>query len=292
MSTAYIVAKLAQPGDVLLTVGPKWPIRHSWPIWLIRAFTWSYYSHASIMMTRLGRLETNGPGLTSQLTVGRTLCDDHGRLLIDTGAKRAVLLRPTQQAIASSGYENQLEFSLKVMKSLFAYLGREYAEPADLRYAAKFPFWLLLSAIKHLPVWRSEENPSFLRRWFCSSLVAQVYSDANLTIDTKGYERISPGDLRSSKQLKVVQEAVVYCAPEKLNWRCNASFREVTIHGTLRSDELRDVFEYVANQARQIGLNLAAENLEAELDRRLREPASAVQILLRRERALRKSGLL
>jgi hypothetical protein len=292
MRTAYIVANFARPGDILLTVGTKWPIQSNWTTWVIRAFTWSWYSHASIMMTRLGRLETNGPGLTSQLTVGRTLRDSNGHLLIDTGARKAVLLRPTLQAISSTGCASQFDFSLKVMKGLFAYLGREYAEPIDLRHAAKFPFGHFLGAIAHLPLCQNEEYSGFLGRWFCSSLVAQVYSDAGMTLDPKGCQRISPGDLRRSKKLRPVEEAIVSLSSEKMNKECKALLEEFSIYGALRSDKLKEVFESSIKQAGSLGLELAAKDLEAELDRRLKKPSDEIRTLLRCERALRRSRLL
>ena len=126
---AYLVAKELHVGDIVLISSAKLPFNGYWPSYLIRPLTFSRYSHASLMVTRLGMLETNGPGQTSQITIPDLRLYD-SRLLIDVEAPRALVLRPTLKALAASGGERG--FRRNVATSSLAYLGREYSAEVDL----------------------------------------------------------------------------------------------------------------------------------------------------------------
>jgi hypothetical protein len=283
--SAYVQLCLAQPGDVLLSAGRKWPVSETCPLWAVRVCTLSWFTHASIFMTRLGRLETNGPGLCSQLTVGSTALDANGRLLLATGCARAVLMRPTEAALerwATDNGKSAKTFGHYVAHALLAYLGREYAE-ADLSGAALWPFRLFASAI----VRRSARggNSSFMRRWSCSSLVAQAYEDAGLRLTKKAATTVSPGTIRRTPVLRPVRGAIVRLKPTEFRNLSDAQPAYV-IGGALSIANMKKLLERTLLDAVMVGRDVAAGQLEAEIEALIGVPSPELTKLFRREREL------
>jgi hypothetical protein len=258
-------------GDIVLISSAKLPYNGYWPSYLIRPLTLSRYSHASLMVTRLGMLETNGPGQTSQITVPSLHLLD-GRLLMDVEAPRAIVLRP--HAAALTGVGGELAFRRNVATSTLAYLGREYSREIDLISASMFrPLRRLFP-----------RSSALLRQWSCSGLVAQAYADAGLDIVKGDGSRAAPGTFDRSKALERVTEAVVTLhttddgvppiGPQPPS-------RVVT--GILSVAKTEPMIDAAVATARRSGFASAVKQLEAALSAVLRAPIQSFGDQLRFE---------
>ena len=277
---AYLVAKELRVGDIVLISSAKLPYNGYWPSYLIRPLTLSRYSHASLMVTRLGMLETNGPGQTSQITVPSLHLVD-GRLLMDVEAPRAIVLRPRASALAHVGGETA--FRLNVATSTLAYLGREYSREIDLISASVFrPLRRLFPP-----------SSALLRQWSCSGLVAQAYADAGLDIVKGDVSRAAPGTFNRSKAMERVKEAVVTLHPADddvppIGPRPPSG----VVTGILSVAKTEPMINAAVATARRSGFSSAITQLEAALSAVLHAPVQSFGNQLRFEAELKRKNFL
>jgi hypothetical protein len=277
---AYLVAKELRVGDIVLISSAKLPYNGYWPSYLIRPLTFSRYSHASLMVTRLGMLETNGPGHTSQITVPDLRLHD-GRLLMDVEAPRALVLRPTAKALAASG--GQQTFRRNVATSSLAYLGREYSAEVDLISASVLrPLRFLLPKSK-----------SLLRRWSCSGLVAEAYADAGLDIVKGDVARAAPGTFARSSFLEPVPGAVLTLRTDDDGVPASGPHPPSrVVSGALSLKNAEPIIDAAVANARRSSFVAAAKQLDSALRILLRAPLQPFGAQLRFEESLRKRKLL
>ena len=278
---AYLVAKELKVGDIVLAGSPKLPLAQNWAGQLIRPLTLSLFTHASLMVTRLGMLETNGPGQTSQISVG-PFVDLNGRLLVDLGAPRAAVLRPTPDALKAAG--GARSFRQCVATSSLAYLGREYASAPDLTSAT----WL--RPMRRLL--RKTGGP-LLRRWFCSSLVAQAYADAGIDIVTGDVAHAAPGTFARSSLLQPVPNAVLTLGRSAGRTPTPGPVPpSKVIGGALSAAAGNVIINAAVETARSGSFAKAIRELEPKLSQLLRVPVCDFGDQLRFEASLRHAGLL
>ena len=276
---AYLVAEEMRVGDIVLISSAKLPYNGYWPSYLIRPLTLSRYSHASLMVTRLGMLETNGPGQTSQITVPELHLLD-GRLLMNVDAPRAIVLRPKAGELEGAGGE--MTFRRNVAASTLAYLGREYSSEVDL-----------ISASFLRPFRRLFPNSSaLLRRWSCSGLVAQAYADAGLDIVKGDVSRAAPGTFARSKAMQRVPQAVMTLhatdgVPPK-----GPQPPSSVVSGILSAAKTEPIIDAAVATARRSGFAAAVKQLEGDISTVLRAPVSSFGDQLRFETRLKKQKLL
>lgn len=276
---AYLVAKELRVGDIVLISSAKLPYNGYWPSYLIRPLTLSRYSHASLMVTRLGMLETNGPGQTSQITVPKLHLLD-GRLLMDVAAPRAIVLRPKPSALAGAGGESR--FRRNVATSTLAYLGREYSSEVDLISASFLrPFRRLFP-----------KSSALLRRWSCSGLVAQAYADAGLDIVRGDVSRAAPGTFARSKVMKRVPEAVMTLHATEGDPSEGPQPPSSVVTGILSVAKTEPMIDAAVATAHRSGFAAAVKQLEAAISTVVHSPVSFFGNQLRFEADLRRKKLL
>ena len=294
--SAYLLANMVKPGDILVSSDvPIFTI--SWKHLLIRAFTLSRFTHAGLFVTRTAVLEALAPGANSQLSVGKLLHDaSRNKTVIDTGCRYAALLRPTDPALADWSARTgkvAVKFSDVVCGARLAYLGREYPPFADLIAAIASPLnWafyfgrsLLLVIFPSL----ISKRP-LAKRWFCSSLVATAYADAELPISCVP-DMASPGSIRRSKTLREVMGSVIELSPSDLQ-AYSVIMPETRILGRLSGQVIDQLFEratkiYSLNPTKSI-----VDRLEAAMDALIKSPAPDLQALLRREEHLVRQNMI
>lgn len=278
---AYLIAKVVRVGDVVLTSSPKIPFGDYWPSQLVRLLTLSCYTHASLLVTRLGLLETNGFGQTSQITVPVLRIQDRW-LLIDLAAPRAMVLRPTAEAIESAGGEET--FRRNVAASSLAYLGRKYSSEFDLVSA---------SVLRPLRRLLPRTDRSRLRKWSCSGLVAQAYADAGLDLVKGDFSRAAPGTFARSRRIRSVPEAVLTLRTGEDDVPpLGPAPPSSVVTGVLSVKKTDGMIEAAVRTATASSFTIAIQDLEAELSRLIREPVQSFGNQLRYEAILREQGLL
>lgn len=297
MKSVYLVATKARPGDIILSAGPNWPFSQNWPSWIIQFCTLSRFTHASVMMTRLGRLETNGPMLTSQLTIGPTVCDLNNQLLINLDCRRAVLMRPTEQCLAgwiSRNGGRAEDFEKRIRSTVLAYLGREYSDVESLIEAVPDVYRLISTIV--LPIFsirnKNIDNTTILRRWFCSSLVAQAYEDADMPLSSRKYSKHSPGSIRCAPTLKKIENAVVRLKPDQVDQKCADANPGSEISGQILCTTVDQMIQIALDSIKTVGIKTAVQNLEKALTQLIANPTSELGQLLLRERRLIKRQML
>ena len=278
---AYLVAKELRVGDIVLTSSPKIPYNGYWPSYLIRPLTLSLFTHASLMVTRLGMLETNGPGQTSQITVPELRLHD-GQLLLDIDAPRAMVLRPKVDVIAARGGE--AAFRRNVATSTLAYLGREYSNEFDLVSASVLrPFRRLFP----------KSDRSMLRKWSCSGLVAQAYADAGFDIVKGDVSRAAPGTFSRSRLMQRVPEAVLTLhTGEDGIPPAGPQAPSGVVTGILSVAMTEPMIAAAERTARKSGFAAAIKQLEAAISSLLSTPVHSLGDQLRFESSLKRKKLL
>ena len=274
---AYLVARELREGDVVLTSAAKLSRETNWCVQAIRPMTWSIYTHASVMMTWLGMLEAKGPGCTSQISI-YSLFLDGGDLRIDVGSPRALVLRPTTAGFERAGGE--AAFRKKISSSVLAYLGREYSHEVDLVNAT----WLSFTRR-----FLQKTEPSLLRRWSCSGLVAETYLDAGLDVVNGHVRRAAPGTFARSQFMCAVPTAVRALCAEPSRWPY-APLSEITGDLSVQNIELK--VKHAKCVANESGSNAAENRLDQDLTAMLMAPVNRLNQQYQFEAKLVCQGLL
>ncbi|CAK0739848.1 hypothetical protein CCP1ISM_100007 [Azospirillaceae bacterium] len=299
---AYVVASKVRPGDILLLAGDKFHLSNDKHTSLIKILTFSKYTHAALFITQLAMLETNGPDEHAQLTVGPITRDINGTLLISTGCRCAIILRPKKKYLEEWAQRTgtpEDKFGNAVQGNFLAYLGREYIERYRIAYATHWIFrWIALPVItiakqiENISVRSIINNipKSFFERWCCSGLVAQAYEDVGMRLTTCSIKNVSPGRISRSRKLTKVNDAIVYLDDEGVT-TCRDMF---AIHGGLSESILEPLFRNAAHiyQHNITSRKAVVGFLERKLRRLGAGPLRNYKILRRVERRLKDSGKL
>jgi hypothetical protein len=176
----------------------------------------------------------------------------------------------------------RVAFSAAVEAGRLAYLGREYASGLQLLDASTWTRWL-----RRLK-WLSNDEPTMLRRWYCSSLVAQVYSDAGAPLLASAKVAAAPDKLAHLRALKTRRDAIVMRRLYQVD-RIDVGH---AITGCISNAHLGATIDGASTLAAAGQVALSLNQFETQVDRALVVPAGKLTALLNCEQDLIDRQLL